>query len=69
MVLKIVWRNPVERAVILSNNGVLHDPLPTTEAEVVFNLPNDFEWLRMRADSADPASRRLGDRRRERRSG
>ena len=61
MVLKIVWRNPVERAVILSNNGVLHDPLPTTEAEVVFNLPNDFEWLRMRADSANQSDVEDGD--------
>ena len=39
MVLKIVWRNPVERAVILSNNGVLHDPLPTTGAVGVLSLP------------------------------
>ena len=36
---KIVWRNPVERAVIHSNNSVLHDPLPTTGAESVLNLP------------------------------
>ena len=46
MVLKIVWRNPVERAVILSNNGVLHDPLPATGAVGVLSLtttPKDSE--------------------------
>ncbi len=32
-------QNLIERAVILSNNGVLHDPLPTTGAVGVFNLP------------------------------
>lgn len=34
---------PVERAVILSDNGVLHGPLPTTGAEGVFNLPTTLK--------------------------
>jgi formate hydrogenlyase transcriptional activator len=32
-------QNLIERAVILSNNGVLHDPLPTTGAVGIFSLP------------------------------
>jgi formate hydrogenlyase transcriptional activator len=32
-------QNVIERAVILSNNGVLHDPLPTTGAVGVLSLP------------------------------
>jgi formate hydrogenlyase transcriptional activator len=32
-------QNLIERAVILSNNGVLHDPLPTTGAVGVLSLP------------------------------
>jgi transcriptional regulator with GAF, ATPase, and Fis domain len=32
-------QNLIERAVILSNDGVLHDPLPTTEAVGVFSPP------------------------------
>src|SRR3984885_751862 len=36
-------QNLIERAVILSNNGVLHDPLPTTGAVGVFNLPTTLK--------------------------
>jgi hypothetical protein len=43
MALKIVRRNLLQRAVILSDNGVLHDPLPTTGAEGVFNLPTTLK--------------------------
>jgi transcriptional regulator of acetoin/glycerol metabolism len=36
-------QNLIERAVILSNNGVLHDPLPTTRDMGVFNLPTTLK--------------------------
>jgi len=36
-------QNLIERAVILSNNGVLHDPLPTTRDVSVFNLPTTLK--------------------------
>jgi formate hydrogenlyase transcriptional activator len=43
-------QNLIERAVILSNNGVLHDPLPATGAVGVFSLPTtpkDSERVRI----------------------
>jgi formate hydrogenlyase transcriptional activator len=36
-------KNLIERAVILSNNGVLHDPLPRTGAVGVFNLTTNLK--------------------------
>jgi formate hydrogenlyase transcriptional activator len=36
-------QNLMERAVILSNNGVLHDPLPTTGAVGVLDLPTTLK--------------------------
>src|ERR1700720_1760725 len=36
-------QNLIERAVILSNNRVLHDPLPTTGAVGVFSLPTTLK--------------------------
>jgi formate hydrogenlyase transcriptional activator len=36
-------QNLIERAVILSNNGVLHDPLPRTGAVGVFNLTTNLK--------------------------
>ena len=36
-------QNLIERAVILSSNGVLHDPLPATRAVGVFNLPTTLK--------------------------
>jgi len=36
-------QNLIERAVILSSNGVLHDPLPTTRVVGVFNLPTTLK--------------------------
>ena len=47
-------QNLIERAVILSNNGVLPNPLPTTVSDGCRHTSccNDFEGFRTRSDSA-----------------
>jgi hypothetical protein len=64
-------QNLIERAVILSNDGVLPNPLPTAETErraAISSGCNHATRLRTDSDSTDPGRSRLGDRRPERRS-
>jgi len=63
-------QNLVERAVILSNDGMLPNPLPTTGTQPVYRLDscNYSEGVRALFDSANASGSPLGDRRPEGRS-
>ena len=62
-------QNLVERAVILSRDGVLPNPLPTRGTQpFAVSTDNYFAGVRALIDSSNPGRSPLGDRRREGRS-